>query len=282
MLDGEIRFGPGPDRVVEVISMPREARVNLPYILQHMHRFQREQEELKASLAEMEKWQETEGNRLAVVNKRLEEEKDPVVRSFLEKGLSQKTAELQREDQGRRDKLLEREMNMRGQNLQRIADEIARYANEHKILVVRRMPFANEMRAGTVPAPVSASVTLSPEEPDLVTPPVTRTAPGTGRTPLPPPLRLRSCPFVAAGLSRLPCRLPPPSLRRHRRCPPQPASAPLGAPLCPRGRRQASQPSGMPFPGRRRHSSRFLLTLQRSSTSPKSTVNSSRTSPMRS
>ena len=68
---------------------PRKARVNLPYILQRMHRFQREQEELKASLAEMEKWQETEGDRLAAANKRLEEEKDPVVRSFLAKGIAQ-------------------------------------------------------------------------------------------------------------------------------------------------------------------------------------------------
>jgi hypothetical protein len=231
--DGETTYTRFSEGAVGVGFTPREARVNLPYILQRMHRFQREQEELKASLAEMEKWQETEGNRIVVVNKRLEEEKDPVVRSFLEKGLSQKTAELQREDQGRRDKLLEREMNMRGQNLQRIADAIARYANEHKILVVRRMPFANEMRAGTVPAPVSASVTLSPEAPFLVTPPVTRTAPVIAAAPPPPAVPPPVMPLRgSAGL--LPPAVPAPSTITPA-APPLPSSAGVGAPPLPKG-----------------------------------------------
>ncbi|HEX4071163.1 MAG TPA: M56 family metallopeptidase, partial [Planctomycetaceae bacterium] len=155
MLDGEVRFGPGPDRGVDVISMPREARVNLPYILEHMRQYQREREELKASLAEMEKWQETEGNRLAAVNKRLEEEKDPVVRSFLEKGIAQSGEEMQREHRKASDKLIQRENEMFQRNLQRIMDEIARYAKEHKILVVRRMPVPNEKRAGAAPTPVA-------------------------------------------------------------------------------------------------------------------------------
>jgi beta-lactamase regulating signal transducer with metallopeptidase domain len=188
MLDGEIRFGPGPDRVVDVISMPREARVNLPYILQRMHRFQREQEELKASLAETEKRDKAGSEELAMAQNRLDEEKDAVIRSILHKGLTQQIADMQRERKRGNENLLEREQEMYHRSFERIMREIASYAKEHQILVVRRMPVANERRAEAAPfLGISAAVAKQPSLPVYS---------GTfGRQPVVPP---RQTPVTAA------------------------------------------------------------------------------------
>ena len=137
---------------------PSEARVNLPYILQHMDRFQRDQKELRASLAEKEKWQQTELETIAAVKQRLEQEKDPLIRTYLKKGVAQSDLEVQRKSQEWTDKLIRHEKEMYQQNMQRIMDEIARCAKGYKFHIVRRMPYPREKRPGAFlpPPPVSS------------------------------------------------------------------------------------------------------------------------------
>jgi hypothetical protein len=142
-------------------SALREARVNLPYILEHMDRYQRDKAELKASHLEMEKWQVSELAHIATVKERLNQEKDPLVRTYLKKGVNQSDLEVQRKGQEWRDTLVRTEKEIHQQNLQRVIEEIARFAKEHKFHVVRRMPYPREKRTGAVvvPPPISPNGT---------------------------------------------------------------------------------------------------------------------------
>jgi hypothetical protein len=158
--DVEVHF---LENVVEgstaVGSAPREARVNLPYVLEHMDRYQRDKAELKASHVEMVKWRVTELALIGTVKERLEQEKDPLIRTFLKKGIAQSDLDVHRKSQEWQDKLIRTEKEMFQQNLQRIMDEIARCAKEHKFHVVRRMPDPREKRTGAVaPPPMVSSI----------------------------------------------------------------------------------------------------------------------------
>jgi beta-lactamase regulating signal transducer with metallopeptidase domain len=151
MSDGEIHFLEGANGAVNVVATPREARVNLGYILQHMHQFQREQAELKASLAEIERREAGEAGDIEIAKKRLDQETDIGFRTFLERAIAQSRVEMQREHREGSDKLIQQEKEMFHRNLQRTVEEIARYAKEHKILIVRRVLNSNENRAGAAP-----------------------------------------------------------------------------------------------------------------------------------
>ncbi len=159
----------------------------------------------------MEKWQAAKGAQFEVAKKRLEDEKDPVIRSFLAKGIAQSGAEMQREHREANDKLIQQEHEMFHRNLQRIMDEIARYAKEHKILVVRRVPNPGDTGAGVVPPPVPDFPTGTLGAPPVLPPartPADATAPPQTAIGVPtaPPA------IVAAPLADVPAPITPPQV----------------------------------------------------------------------
>jgi beta-lactamase regulating signal transducer with metallopeptidase domain len=124
-----------------VVTGPSQARADLGSILKNMREFQVKQEVLQADQLI---WQQARAHRreamVKAARQRIAAEKDPLIKDLLEKGIVQKTAELSNQVDP---KLEERTKQLRDQMLAKVVAEIAQFAKERHVLVVRRADFGN-------------------------------------------------------------------------------------------------------------------------------------------
>jgi Skp family chaperone for outer membrane proteins len=119
----------------------RLAKIDPQYVLHGMQEYQRERARITTELENLKKArQAARAQMLTSAQARMKQEQDPVMKEIIDKGMTEKLREMLQEenvDVGSRSGELTRQL------LQKIVDEVAGYAKEHHILVVRR-----ERRAG--------------------------------------------------------------------------------------------------------------------------------------
>jgi beta-lactamase regulating signal transducer with metallopeptidase domain len=128
---------------VVVNSQPesRHAKADLGRVLKDLHEYQRERERLQA---EQQVWQATRAKEreelVRTAKQRIAAEKDPLIKDLLEKGITEKRAEMSREVNP---KAAEDEQQVKHRLYEKIMAEINRYAQERQLLTVRRVDFGN-------------------------------------------------------------------------------------------------------------------------------------------
>jgi hypothetical protein len=122
-------------------SESRQARADLGYILKNMNEFKVRQQVLDANNLSWQKLRASQREEMVRIAKaRIAAEKDPLIKDLLEKGIAQKSTEMADQTNS---KLAGEAKQLRDQILAKIVAEIARYAQEHHLLVVRRADFAS-------------------------------------------------------------------------------------------------------------------------------------------
>jgi beta-lactamase regulating signal transducer with metallopeptidase domain len=118
----------------------RLARVNLGYVQQRMDEFQREKTRVMAEIQRLNKEREAaRAQMLTTAQARINGEKDPVMKEIIDKGMTKKFMEMIDEENAENVRV-STEVSQRVRR--KIVDEVARYAKENHILVVRREPGA--------------------------------------------------------------------------------------------------------------------------------------------
>jgi hypothetical protein len=116
---------------------PRLARVDLEYVLGRMREFNREKQKLET---ELDKSKQTRRNAraemLRLFQERINQEQNQVIKEALQSAMAAKNLEMSRENN---DLIKGRLAQLRSQMIDKIVGEVARYANEKHILVVRRV-----------------------------------------------------------------------------------------------------------------------------------------------
>jgi beta-lactamase regulating signal transducer with metallopeptidase domain len=128
---GELQGTGGPT------GLPRLARVDLQYVLDRMREYQHEKDGLEA---ELETWKNSRRVKreemLRAAQERMNRETNPVIKEILLSGMAEKNKEMSQENnEDITNKSIEIMHRMSG----KIAEEVASYAKEHRILVVRRV-----------------------------------------------------------------------------------------------------------------------------------------------
>ncbi len=130
---------------------PRQARADLGHILKNMHEFQVTQQMIEA---EIHIWQRNCASQreemVRAAKERIAAEKDLLIKDLLEKGIAQKTLEIEKQTNP---KLVAKAKRLNNQMQAEIVAEIFRYAQEHRLLVVRRADFTGS----AVPEPLSGA-----------------------------------------------------------------------------------------------------------------------------
>jgi beta-lactamase regulating signal transducer with metallopeptidase domain len=132
-------------------SAPRQARADLGYILKNMNEFQVTKQVLEANILIWQKSREKQRQEMVrTAKERIAAEMDPFIKDLLEKGIAQKTLEIEKQTNP---KLVAEAKRLTDQMKAKIVAEIARYAQEHHLLVVRRADFTGS----AVPEPLSGA-----------------------------------------------------------------------------------------------------------------------------
>ena len=123
----------------------RLARVNLGYVQQRMDEFQREKSRVMAEIQRLNKEREAaRAKMLTTAQARINGEKDPVMKEIIDKGMTKKFMEMIDEENAENVRVsTEVSQRMR----RKILEEVARYAKENHILIVRREPGAGREAA---------------------------------------------------------------------------------------------------------------------------------------
>jgi hypothetical protein len=138
-------------------SEPHQARADLGYILKNMQEFQAGQEAFEADDRAWQKLRANVREEMAkTARQRIAVEKDPLIKDLLEKGIAQKTLEIEKQTNP---KLVAEAKRLTNQMKAKIVAEIARYAQGHHLLVVRRADFVGPGK-GPSPEPQQAAPKL--------------------------------------------------------------------------------------------------------------------------
>lgn len=120
------------------VNEPHQARADLNYILKNMHEYQVKQQLLEEDRLISQK--SLESKRAEMIRAAKAIEKDPLIKELLEKGIAQKSREMSIADGHN---LNERATQLRREMWHKIMAEIARYAREHHIFIVRSANYSN-------------------------------------------------------------------------------------------------------------------------------------------
>lgn len=141
---------------------PRLARVDLEEVLERLREFSREKQKLEA---EIENSKQAERNSRAELlrdfQERINREQNPVIKDVLQTAMAQKNLERYRENNNL---AKDRMAKLRSQMIEKIVGEVARYAKEKHLLVVRRVDRFSVPRYGEVLYSAEAG---SPAEADI-------------------------------------------------------------------------------------------------------------------
>ncbi len=124
---------------------PRQARADLGSIMKNLTEYRVLQERHQADFQAWRQLRASEWQATArAVRERIAEEKNPLIKDFLERGIAQKSLEMAQETNP---KLAAKAKEIRSQMLAKIVAEIGSYAQEHHLLVVRRADFVRQTEA---------------------------------------------------------------------------------------------------------------------------------------
>jgi Skp family chaperone for outer membrane proteins len=125
----------------------REAVVDVAHIFKNLDAFERELDELKAEVEKASKSMKQQVGEMSALSERLkkldrDDGEDRLLAKLIEKELAQKKSEMEKDTAARREELLRREAEIYEKTYDKIAAEVARYAKQNGIRIVRRVCLA--------------------------------------------------------------------------------------------------------------------------------------------